>query len=257
MSRIDETSQSTARARPPTRKQREIAERRELILDAARDLLAEDGFAGLSMDRIAERVQYSKGTIYQHFGCKEDVLVYLSLRGIAAWRAMYDRALGFRGTSRERILAIYLGHDLAARLHPIEYECIYAVRSFGLRDKISDEGRSIQTEGIAGLVGTVMAAVREGVAAGDVRLVAGTTVEEIVYGLWALHYGQLSLASYSFPYQELGIGRRPRARQRTFHRALDGVGWRPLAAEHDYAPVERRILRELFGEEVRRLRAKG
>jgi AcrR family transcriptional regulator len=193
--------------------------------------LAEEGFAGLSMDRIAERVQYSKGTIYQHFGCKEDVLLYLSLRGIAAWRAMYDRALGFRGTSRERILAIYLGHDLAARLYPVEYECIYAVRSFGLRDKISEEGRSIQTEGIAGLVATVMAAVREGVAAGDVRLTAGTTVEEIVYGLWALHYGQ-----------------------RTFHRALDGVGWRPLAADHDYAPVERRIFRELFAEEVRRLR---
>jgi AcrR family transcriptional regulator len=55
---------------PRTRKQREYAERSERILDAVRELLATEGYAGLGMDRLAERIGYSKGTVYQHFPCK-------------------------------------------------------------------------------------------------------------------------------------------------------------------------------------------
>ncbi len=34
-------------------------------------MIVRDGYHGLSMDRIAEALEYSKGTIYQHFSCKK------------------------------------------------------------------------------------------------------------------------------------------------------------------------------------------
>jgi AcrR family transcriptional regulator len=59
-----------------------VAERRERerellrgqIIDAARDLLVEQGLAGLSMRAIAERIEYSPATIYIYFRDKEELI---------------------------------------------------------------------------------------------------------------------------------------------------------------------------------------
>ncbi|MEO1235180.1 MAG: helix-turn-helix domain-containing protein, partial [Planctomycetota bacterium] len=66
-----------------TRKQREIADRERLILDHARRMLLDGGVASLSMDRLAEAIEYSKGTVYQHFSSKEDVVAALFIETCA------------------------------------------------------------------------------------------------------------------------------------------------------------------------------
>ncbi len=58
-----------------TRKERQLREREELILDRAREMLAEKGYLGLKLDELAEAVEYSKGTLYQHFSSKEDMIL--------------------------------------------------------------------------------------------------------------------------------------------------------------------------------------
>jgi AcrR family transcriptional regulator len=59
-----------------------VAERRERerellrgqIIDAARDLLVEEGLGGLSMRAIAERIEYSPATIYIYFRDKDELI---------------------------------------------------------------------------------------------------------------------------------------------------------------------------------------
>jgi len=46
---------------------------RENILNAARELFVKDGFDGISMRRVAEKVEYSPTTIYLHFANKEEL----------------------------------------------------------------------------------------------------------------------------------------------------------------------------------------
>ena len=46
---------------------------RQEILDAARQLFAEDGYDRLSMRRLAERIEYSPTAIYLHFEDKDDL----------------------------------------------------------------------------------------------------------------------------------------------------------------------------------------
>ena len=41
------------------------------ILEAAKQLFAREGFAGVSMDKIAAEAGVSKLTVYSHFGDKE------------------------------------------------------------------------------------------------------------------------------------------------------------------------------------------
>lgn len=46
---------------------------RQRLLDAAVELFLEKGFAGASVEEIAERAGYSKGAVYSNFASKEDL----------------------------------------------------------------------------------------------------------------------------------------------------------------------------------------
>ena len=56
------------------RKERDKVEMRRKILDAARDLFARDGYEAVTMRAIAEAIEYSPTTIYNHFEDKDDVV---------------------------------------------------------------------------------------------------------------------------------------------------------------------------------------
>ena len=65
-----------------TRKQREVHQRELMLLDVARKMLIENGYAGLNMDRLAEATEYGKGTVYQHFSTKEDLVTALDRKSV-------------------------------------------------------------------------------------------------------------------------------------------------------------------------------
>ncbi|ABZ75955.1 transcriptional regulator, TetR family [Shewanella halifaxensis HAW-EB4] len=50
-------------------------QKREQILQAAKDLFCEQGFPNTSMDEVAKLAGVSKQTVYSHFGCKDDLFV--------------------------------------------------------------------------------------------------------------------------------------------------------------------------------------
>jgi AcrR family transcriptional regulator len=56
------------------RREREREQLRSRIIDAARDLLLEQGLGGLSMRAIAERIEYSPATIYIYFKDKDELI---------------------------------------------------------------------------------------------------------------------------------------------------------------------------------------
>ena len=56
------------------RRERERQELRTRILDAARELFAEEGYDAVTMRRIAERIEYSPTAIYFHFRDKHALM---------------------------------------------------------------------------------------------------------------------------------------------------------------------------------------
>jgi AcrR family transcriptional regulator len=58
------------------------AERRVQLLGVAREVFAERGFAGASVEEIAERAGVSKPVVYEHFGGKEGAYVVVVEREI-------------------------------------------------------------------------------------------------------------------------------------------------------------------------------
>jgi AcrR family transcriptional regulator len=63
------------------RQERDRHEIRRAILDAARALFVQEGFANVSLRRIAERIEYSPATIYNYFPSKDEILCALAHEG--------------------------------------------------------------------------------------------------------------------------------------------------------------------------------
>ena len=59
------------------------ADLRELLLDATDALLAQSGYAKLTMEQLAGRVGIAKATIYLYFANKEDVVLSMIARVVA------------------------------------------------------------------------------------------------------------------------------------------------------------------------------
>jgi len=84
------------------------AERRDQILQAAREVCLAHGIAAARMDEIAARAHVSKGTLYNHFASKEDLLLAMMEERLQLGTDMVADAVGAETEPRaafERTLA--------------------------------------------------------------------------------------------------------------------------------------------------------
>jgi AcrR family transcriptional regulator len=63
------------------RKERQRAERYELILTAARNLAEAEGWDAVTTRRLAELINYSQPVLYSHFKGKAEIMAAVALRG--------------------------------------------------------------------------------------------------------------------------------------------------------------------------------
>lgn len=89
------------KARPPvkeiarSRREREKLQRRETIINAAKELFYENGYQATTMEDIAAAAEVSKGTLYLYFSSKDELYVSIILEGFQ----IIDKRLGEIGAS--------------------------------------------------------------------------------------------------------------------------------------------------------------
>jgi len=236
------------------RKRQEILLREEELLGIARKILLERGVSGLTMERVAEATPYSKGTIYQHFGSKDDILAALVRQSILRRISLFERAALFRGTSRERMIAIGKANELLYRLHPDYFISENVICGYHVRKRLSTirqaELHALEQKAFAVILGVI----RDGFASGDIRGVPGwLTPEKILFGLWGLSHGLYNLWQTDLPIHAWADDVFL-----THHRLTsflcDGYGWHPLSNELDYDACVQRIWTEVFPQEHEELK---
>jgi AcrR family transcriptional regulator len=236
-----------------TRKQREIQGREGRILEVARSMIVDDGYHGLSMDRIAEALEYSKGTIYQHFSCKEDILMALANQAVECRLDLFRRAAAIRGRSRERMTAIGAAAELFFELYPHHFHIEHVIRVTSIKEKTSEQRRLCLETCESRCAEIVHGVIRDGVASGDLELSEEYGIEQLGFGLWSITFGGYSIAATSPSLASLGIHDPVLAIRNNCNRLLDGVGWKPLSKEIDLAPLVERIKNEAFAPECSKL----
>ena len=237
-----------------TRKQREIREREELILSAAQSLLHQHGYNHLTMDRVAETVEYSKGTIYNHFASKEDLICSLCCRSISSLIDIFERAYQYPGTTRERYCAIGIGYSLYHQLHPMDTQNIQTIRNNAVREKVS-EYRLSEMESLEQKITRIASSiVQEAIDCGELNKKHQSNVNTIVFGGWALHYGALLLNQSDIPLQEMGFNPVVDMVWQNTNIFLDGYQWLPLSTDTDTNALFEKISSALFDDEIKLLK---
>lgn len=217
-----------------TRKQRELREREVKILCVARDQLCRAGYLGLNMDRIADQIEYSKGTIYQHFRNKEEILLALANEALTKRVELFRQAAQTEGGSRMRMAAIGAAAEAFVEKFPHHFMVEQIVRASSIWEKTSAERRELMLQCERSCMQVVGGVVRDAVEQGDLHLHQAGMVEDMVFGLWSINSGALTIINTSMSLQEIGIANPLAALRMNQNALLDGHGWRPLAREFDF-----------------------
>lgn len=91
---------------PGTRRQRQKAETRGLILDAARNLFEEHGFERTTMRELATKAEVGLGTIFAHFPDKGALLISALLEDLAQTDHTIVETLPVEAPIREQIMHV-------------------------------------------------------------------------------------------------------------------------------------------------------
>ena len=108
-----------------TRRERERAEREQLIVKAAREPAEAEGWDAVTTRRLAAEIEYSQPVLYSHFKGKEAIMAAVAVEGCAEMaRELRAARAGVTGT-RESLAAIGTVYTDFARRRPALYDAMF------------------------------------------------------------------------------------------------------------------------------------
>ncbi len=222
-------------SQPPLNQRAKLkADREQHLLALAQQILQQDGFAGLTMDRLTALSDVSKGTVYNHFCSKEDLFSALSISSMQQQLYWLQQALQLSGNSRERMLALHCAYYLYARSEPTLFLCLLTATMPAVLEKTSAARlakRQLLEQQLAAVCASVM---HEAIAAGTLSLPLGSSVESYSFLHWAYALGSNLLFE---PVRQMGIFAQLRPENEIplgVNILLDGMQWQPLSRDWDY-----------------------
>jgi len=234
-----------------SRKERERKERETKILLLARRMLREVGYLGLSMDRIAAEMEYSKGTIYQHFPNKEEIILALANEALVKRIEMFEVAAAWPGAkvARDRMAAIGAAAEIFVERYPHHFAVEQIVRSASIWEKTSEARRQFMQACEGRCMQIVGGVVHDGLAHGDLQLPEDRSAEDLVFGLWSLNFGAYTIIIGSESLENNGVADPIAALRQNQNLLLDGYHWQPLSSEQDFNKIFDQVKREVFGDD--------
>jgi AcrR family transcriptional regulator len=161
------------------RKSREKAERERRIVAAAREIAARDGWASVTVRRLAEEIEYSQPVLYSHFANKDAIVAAVAVQGFGELATALRKAAKPSADHKEPIRSVAGAYLAFARAHPALYEAMFTI-PIGLHFA-TEETRPELRDAFAALAAVVLP-IRSG---GDAETVTET--------FWATLHGLAEL----------------------------------------------------------------
>jgi AcrR family transcriptional regulator len=233
-----------------TGKQKELRARKTYFKQVAREILLHEGYQCLTINRVAEVTGFSRGTVYQFFASKEELITALGIECRARLLDMVQKAARLSGRPRERMVA--MGEMIAyyAKHDADDQRILKTIDSEAILDKVPEAQQEQMKEHDTQVFNTLLGIVKDAMAAGDLVLRAGSTPQSLTFAFWAMVDGCLAAIMGSAPLKEAGINDPMAEVVRNGHYLMDGYGWRPLSTECNYEATARRIRALLAGEPI-------
>ncbi|BFM14761.1 TetR/AcrR family transcriptional regulator [Maricurvus nonylphenolicus] len=241
--------------------QEELAEREALIIKIACDIIEEEGFSGLTMDKIVAKVPYSKGSVYKLFNSTEEVMLAITNDGATTLLEFMHRARQYHGNSRARNLARAFAYHIYGQLYPVHFFCELQAISPAVREKASQRRLAHGIKILNEFKKLSKTFVADAIEDGDLTCPADHSPSRIANCSWSSEFG---VTSYALAVHEdqRNIGPNARAQLETdifwlANTYMDGLGWKPLSGSNDYKDIWQDIKKSLFADELRILALQG
>jgi len=183
------------------RRERDKTETRELILDAARELFLSEGYEGVSMRKVAEKIEYSPTAIYVHFADKEELFRELCHQDFGRLAEVFQKVAQISDPI-ERLRAIGGAYIEFGLRYPNHYKLMFMTPhpfTTPLNERDLEVKGNPERDAYAFLKRNVEAAMAGGVFRKDLD-----DVELISQTLWGAAHGVISLqiAKHGDPWVE-------------------------------------------------------
>ncbi len=109
------------------RREREQAERRRLIIVAARELAEAEGWGAVTTRRLADQIEYSQPVLYKHFNGKEDIIRAVAIEGFGELASALRDARRTAISPAARLQALARSYTDFAAANPTLYEAMFAL----------------------------------------------------------------------------------------------------------------------------------
>lgn len=171
------------------RREREKSETRDKILDAARELFITEGYEGVSMRRVAEKIEYSPTAIYVHFADKNELFRDLCHQDYARLAEVFQSSVMSTDPMErlKQIGAIYI--DFGTR-YPNHYKFMFMTPHPD--QELDDEDREVHGNPEKDAYAFLKWAVQQAIDAGCLREEL-RDADAVSQTLWAGVHGVISL----------------------------------------------------------------
>ncbi len=109
------------------RRDRDRARRRQLIITAARELAETEGWEGVTMRRLAGRVEYSQPVLYSHFKDKADIVRAVALEGFGELAAGLHSARTAARSPAAALRGLAAAYLRFAQSQPAVYDAMFVM----------------------------------------------------------------------------------------------------------------------------------
>jgi AcrR family transcriptional regulator len=108
------------------RRERQRAERHQLIITAARELAEAEGWETVTTRRLADKVEYSQPVLYGHFANMEAIRDAVAIEGIGEMAELLREAR-LAAPEHEAIRAVCTAYLEFAAAHPAAYQAMFSL----------------------------------------------------------------------------------------------------------------------------------
>ena len=110
------------------RRERERAQRRQVIVNAARELAETEGWESVTTRRLADCIEYSQPVLYTHFEGKDAIVSAVALEGFGELASVLHNAREKAGSPRAEPRAVASAYLEFAQANPALYEAMFTLR---------------------------------------------------------------------------------------------------------------------------------
>ena len=188
------------------RREREKEERRQSLLQAAREVFFEHGFHRATVDSVAERAEVSKGTVYLYFESKETILAHLLLEGLYELIEELERAYSAsEGVSAdERLRQLSWAYLQFFQREPRYFRFLMAMDRGQFREAVTPQVYQEVLEASMHGLNLAVQAVEQGI---DDGVLSRCDAQQAAATLWATLNGVLELMEHPLRREMLGMER--------------------------------------------------